>query len=79
MLLRLGGPVAQASKPVEADGAGERIARLALVQGHGGLPAQGGLLEPVQGMQSALDAAYLTQRDGQAVLPRVVAEAPEHQ
>lgn len=36
MLLRLGGAVAQASEPVEADGAGERVARLALVQRYAG-------------------------------------------
>ena len=44
VLLRLGGPVAQAPEPVEADGAGKRVAGLALVQRHGGLPSQGGLL-----------------------------------
>jgi hypothetical protein len=32
MLLRLGGSVAQAAETMEADGAGERIAGLALVE-----------------------------------------------
>ena len=40
VLLRLGGAVAQAAEPVEADGAGERVARLALVQLRRGLPAE---------------------------------------
>jgi len=79
VLLRLGGSVAQAPEPVEADGAGERIAGLALVQRHGGLPPESRLLQPVQGVEGAFDAADLAQRHGQAVLPRVAAEALQHQ
>ena len=55
---------------MEAHGAGERVAGLALVQRRGGLPAQAGLLQPVQGVEGALDAADLAQGDRQAVLPR---------
>jgi hypothetical protein len=61
MLLRLGGSVAQATEAMEADGAGERIAGLALVEFGGCLAPERRLFQPVEGEQRALDAADLAQ------------------
>ena len=79
MLLGLGRAVVQPPETVEAHGAAQRVAALALVQLRRRLPAELGLLQPVQGVQGSLDAPDLAQRERQPVLPRVGAEALEHQ
>lgn len=79
MLLVLRCPVADAAKAVKADGAGKRVAGLAFVQFSRGLAAERRVFQPVQGEQRPLDAPDLTQRQGQPVLPRVGAEALQHE
>lgn len=71
MLLEFGGTVAQAAEVVEADGTGERVSRLALVELRSGLPAQFRPFQPVDGEQGAFDTADLAQSQRQAVLTRV--------
>ena len=55
------------------------ILRLTLVEFGCCLPTERRILEPVEGRQGSLDPADLTQRQGQAVLPRIGAQAPQHQ
>ena len=43
------------------------------------LPPESRLLQPVQGGEGPFDATELAQRHSQAVLPRVAAEALQHQ
>ena len=71
--------VADFAQAVEEHRAGQRVARLALVQSGMHTAAQLDALQPVQDEQCALDASQLTQGDGQAVLARVAAQFPEHQ
>ncbi len=77
--LLLKAAVADFAQAVEEHGAGQRVARLTLVQSGMHAAAQFDALQPVQDEQRALDAAQLAQGDGQAVLARVAAEFPEHQ
>ena len=60
---------------MEADGAGQRVTRLALVQFDRGLTAKGGVLQPVEGEQRAFDPTDLPQRESEAVLTGIGAEA----
>ena len=62
MLLRLGCAITQAPEPMEADGAGQGVSRLALVQLRGCLPAQLRIFQPVEREQGGLDAADFAQR-----------------
>lgn len=78
-LLVLCSSVVQPSKTMEAHGPGQRFMAFTLVQLCCGLPAQYGLLQPVQGVEGPLDASDFAQRQCQAVLPGVGAEALEHQ
>ena len=64
---------------MEADGAGECIGGLALVEFGGCLAAERRLFQPVEGEQRTLDAADLAQCQRQAVLPWVGAEPLEHE
>src|SRR3954454_20154627 len=57
MLLGFGATIAQAAEAVEAHGAGQCIARFALVQFRSGTPAQLRIAEPVEHQQGALNAA----------------------
>ena len=66
--------VADFAQAVEEHGAGQRVARFALVQPGMHAAAQLDALQPVQDEQCALDASQLTQGDGQAVLARVAAK-----
>ena len=68
VLQGLGRAVAHAAEAMEADGAGQRVARLALVQLDRGLAAERRILQPVDGEQRALDPADFPQREGEAVL-----------
>src|SRR3982750_1503352 len=74
MLLGFGATIAHAAEAVEAHGAGQRIARFALVQFRSGTPAQLRIAEPVEHQQGALNAADFAQRQGEAILPRIGAE-----
>src|SRR4051812_42459503 len=69
MLLGFGATIAHAAEAVEAHGAGQRIARFALVQFRSGTPAQLRIAEPVEHQQGALNAADFAQRQGEAILP----------
>lgn len=51
VLQSLGRVVAHAAEAMEADGAGQRVTRLALVQFDRGLTAKDGVLQPVEGEQ----------------------------
>src|SRR3712207_512039 len=75
VLLQFGRAVAQPPEAMEADRTRERVARFALIELRCRLTAEPGRLQPGQGVQRALDASDLPQRQGQAVLPRVGAEA----
>src|SRR4051812_13038360 len=55
MLLGFGATIAHAAEAVEAHGAGQRIARFALVQFRSGTPAQLRIAEPVEHQQGALN------------------------
>ena len=77
VLLGLGRAVVQPPEAVEAHGTSQGVAAFALVQLRRGLPAKLGPLQPVQGVQGALNASDLPQRQGQPVLPRVGAEPLE--
>src|SRR3954471_20838324 len=79
MLLGFGATIAHAAEAVEAHGAGQRIARFALVQFRSGTPAQLRITEPVEHQQGALNAADFAQRQGEAILPRIGAEPTQHQ
>src|SRR3954453_12263065 len=61
VLLGLGRAVTKAAKPMEAHGTGERVTALAFVQLGRRLPSERGLFQPVQDVESALDAADLAQ------------------
>lgn len=71
--------VADFAQTVEEYGAGQRVARFALVQPGMYAAAQLDVLQPVQNEQRALDAAQLAQRHGQAILARIAAELSQHQ
>ena len=60
--------VADFTQPVEKHGAGQRIARFALIESGVDTSAQFHALQPVLNEQRALDAAQLAQGHGQAVL-----------
>jgi len=79
MLLSRGGSVSQATETMEADGAGECIAGLALVEFGGCLTPECRLFQPVEGEQRAFQPPQLAQRRGEAVLPRVGGELPQDQ
>ena len=78
VLQRFGGSVAHATEAMEADGAGQCITRLALVELDGGLTAKRRILQPVEGEEGALDPTNLPQREGETVLTGISAEAAEH-
>ena len=69
VLLTLGGAVVQPAKTVEAYGARQRVVAFTLVQLRRSLPAQVGLLQPVQGVEGPLNGPDLAQRQRQTVLP----------
>ena len=71
--------VADFAQAVEEHGAGQRVARLALVQPGMHAAAQLDALQPVQDEQRALDASQLAQRHSQAVLAGIAAELAQHQ
>ena len=77
ILLRLGGTIAKPAEAMEADGAGEGVARFALVELHGRLPPESGQLEPVEDEQRALDPTDFAQGQRQAVLAGIGPEALE--
>ena len=77
MLLRLGCAVVQATEAVETYGAGQGVAAFTFVQFCRRLPAKLGPFQPIQGVQGALYAPDLPQRQGQPILPRVGAQALE--
>ena len=56
---------------MKADSAGKSVARLALVELDGHLPAECRELEPVEHEQRALDPTDFVQRQRQAVLTRI--------
>ena len=64
MALVLEGAVAQLAQAVEEDGAGERVAGLALVEDAAGAAALLGVVEPVEHEQGALDPTDLAQATG---------------
>src|SRR5215831_11903614 len=64
---------------MEADGAGEGVARLALVELHGRLPPESRQLEPIEDEQCALDPTDFAQSQRQPVLARIGAEALEEE
>jgi len=68
--------VSSLAELAEEDGAGERVARLALVQSRLGTAAQVQVAQPVQHEHRAFEPSHLSQRNGQAVLPRVSGQAP---
>src|SRR3546814_6642274 len=70
MALVLEGAVAQFAEPVEEDGAGERVAGLALVEDAAGAAPLVGIVEPVEHEQCALDPSNLAQGAGDRVLTR---------
>ena len=71
--------VADFAQAVEEHRAGQRVARLALVQSGMHTAAQLDALQPVQDEQRALDASQLAQRHSQAVLAGIAAELAQHQ
>ena len=58
-LLVLMAAIAEATKPVECNGARKGVARLALVALRSNLPAERGVLEPPQSEERALDPTDL--------------------
>src|SRR3546814_15459871 len=70
MALVLEGAVAQFAEPVEEDGAGERVAGLALVEDAAGAAPLVWIVEPVEHEQCALDPSNLAQGAGDRVLTR---------
>jgi len=70
---------AQSAEAVKADGAGEGIARFALVELDGRLSPESRKLEPVEHEQRALDPTDFAQGQSQPVLARIGAEALEKQ
>lgn len=58
--------------------AGERVARLALVQSRLGAAAQVQVAQPVQHEHRAFEPSHLAQRNSQAVLPRVSGQPLQH-
>ena len=79
VLLSFTGPVADPAEAMEANGAGERVARLALVQFRRGLAAQRWILQPVEREQGPLDPSDLAKRQGEAVLAWIGTQPPQHQ
>ena len=77
--LLLEAAVADFPQAVEEHGAGQRVARFALVQPGMHAAAQLDALQPIQDEQCALDSPQLAQSDRQAVLARIAAQFPEHQ
>ena len=75
MLLCFEAAVAQSAEAVEADRTLQRVLALALVELGGGLSAQAGALQPIEGEEGALKPADLPQSQRQPVLPRVGAQA----
>ncbi|MDG5973458.1 hypothetical protein JAGODDHD_04228 [Sphingomonas paucimobilis] len=78
MALVLEGAVAQFAEAVEEDGAGERVAGLALVENAAGATTLVGIIEPVEHEQGAFDPTYLPQRAGDRVLTREARQLAEH-
>ena len=68
VLPRLDRPIAQSAEAVKADGAGEGVARFALVELDGRLPPEPRQLEPVEHEQRALDPADFAQGQRQTIL-----------
>jgi hypothetical protein len=60
------------------DGAGERVARFALVEPEMGAAAELGVLDPIKRKQCPLDAADLTHRLGKPILARIGRQLFEH-
>ena len=54
-------PIEDLAKELKEDGAGQDVA----------LPAQRGLLQPLERDDGALEAAEFAQREGQAILPQI--------
>ena len=59
--------VVDLAEPAEIDGAGQRVARFALVEPEMGAAAEVGVLDPIKREQRALDAADLAQRLGKPI------------
>jgi len=74
ILLRSGCTIAQPTEAMKADSAGKSVARLALVELDGHLPAEHRELEPVEREQRSLDPTDFAQRQRQAVLTRISAD-----
>ena len=70
--------IAQLAETVEEHGPFEGVVRLALVQTAVAAAAEGGILEPIEREEGALDPAELAQRLGEAVLARVGGELLQH-
>ena len=71
VLLVFVGAVADFAEPMNEDGAGQAVARLALVELAAGVAPQLRVFDPIEREQRALQPAQLAQRRGDAVLPRI--------
>lgn len=78
ILLRLARAVGDASLFVGADGTGQNVALLGLVQSRMAASAQRGRLEPVEHEQRTADAAHLGEREVELVLPFVGGKLLQH-
>src|SRR5215469_2781368 len=74
ILLRLGCTIAQSAEAMEANRAGEGVARLALVELRSRLPPEPRPLEPVEHKQGAFDPPDFAQSQRQPVLARISAQ-----
>src|SRR5690348_17811890 len=79
VLLGLDRTIAQAAEAVEADGADQGVACLALIQLRRGLTPQARPLDPVQHEQRTLDPSDFAQGQCQTVLAGVGGEALEEE
>ena len=78
MALVLESAVAQFAEAVEEDGAGERVAGLALVEDAAGATPLVGIVEPIEHEEGALDPPDLAQCAGDRVLTRKTRQLAEH-
>ncbi len=71
VVLALGGPVADFTSSIEADGAFEGVVGFALVQPHLRPPLQVGIHDPSEHEDRALHMPDLSQRERQVILPGI--------
>ena len=71
--------VAEPTESVEADGPGQAVARLSLVELDRRFPPKLRIFQPVQGEKRSFDSPDFAEGHGQPILPRIGAEAFEHQ